>query len=120
MSEKKTPAPRAAQPKAPRESAVRPTLKAWLTQEGNQVRLQEILHDPVFLAAAHYVEQDHALKSRDLFEREALADTAIIRKAAFHAGLMQFVNNLKYLATTRADGSQLPVQEWEHILPNHK
>ena len=96
----------------PPEATPHPTADHWLSSEENRQRLSEILRDPVFLAAAHYVMEGNRLTTAALVT-EAMPDSVIARRASVHAGCVQFMSGLRSLTTAK----KIPAdpQPYEHI-----
>jgi hypothetical protein len=113
MSAKKTPAKKAAaKPTPPPEATSHPPVDQWLSLEENRERLAEILSDPVFLAAAHYVTEKNRLNVATLVT-EAMPDSVIARRASVHAGCVEFLSGLRNLLNLK----KIPVepQPYEHL-----
>jgi len=100
---------------APKQARVHPSLKAWLSTPGNVVRLQQILADPVFVAACHYVESMVGVTPDDLVGAHAALPEVIVRKAALAAGAKVFATTLAALPNFRPTAANAPLQPWEHI-----
>lgn len=96
----------------PPEATPHQSADHWLSSEENRQRLSEILGDPVFLAAAHYVMEKNRLNVASLVV-EAMPDAVIARRASVHAGCVEFVAGLRNLTTAK----KIPAdpQPYEHI-----
>ncbi len=113
MSAKKTPAKKAvAKPTPPPEATSYPPVEHWLAIDENRKRLSDILRDPVFLAAAHYVTEGNRLTTATLVT-EPMPDALIARRASVHAGCVEFISGLRNLTTLK----KIPVepQPYEHL-----
>lgn len=112
MPAKKIPAKKAAKPTPPPEATSHSPVEHWLSLDENRQRLVEILGDPVFLAAAHYVMEKNRLNVASLVV-EAMPDSVIARRASVHAGCVEFVAGLRNLTTAR----KIPAdpQPYEHL-----
>ena len=107
MSAKKAPTP-------PPEATRYPARNVWLASEANRSHLAAILADPVFLAAAHYAVEVNRVTKQDMLG--PIPDQIVIRKAAIHAGSVEFIEELRNLTTLAAPRAAMP-EPFEHIKP---
>lgn len=100
---------------APKQARTHPSLEQWLSHPENVIRLKQILADPVFVAACHYVEGTVAVTPDDLIGAKAALDEVIVRKAALAAGVRIFTTTLAALPGFRKrQASEVP-EPWGHI-----
>ena len=85
---------------APPEATAHLEREHWLASEENRNRLKAILTDPVFLAAAHYVTEANRVNT-SMLVMEAMPDSVIARRAAAHAGCVEFLAGLKNLTAQK-------------------
>ena len=109
------PKPAATTAPAPKQSRSHPTLEAWLSRPEHVLRLKQILADPVFVAACHYVEATVAVTPDDLLGAKAALDEVIVRKAAMSAGVRIFTATLAALPNFRKRDTAAEVEPWSHI-----
>lgn len=101
----------------PRQARTNPTLKAWVSNEANIEQLKAILENPAFVAATSYVIDLLRVTSDDLIGAKAELPEVIVRKAAMHAGSVQFLDSLKNIIQSSRKHSSLEPEAWEHIHP---
>lgn len=104
-----------AKPPLPKQARSHISLEAWLTQPDNVIRLQQILADPVFVAACHYVEGTVAVTPDDLIGAKAALPEVIVRKAAMAAGVKIFTTTLAALPNFHKRQAADVPQPWEYI-----
>lgn len=85
---------------APPEATAHIEREHWLASEQNRNHLKAILSDPVFLAAAHYVTEANRVNT-SLLVMESYPDAVIARRAAAHAGCVEFLTGLKNLTVKK-------------------
>ena len=102
-------------PPAPKQSRTHISLEAWLGHPENVIRLKQILADPVFVAACHYVEGMVNVLPEDLVGAKAALPEVIVRKAAMAAGVRIFTNALTALPNFRKKDAAANPEPWEHI-----
>jgi hypothetical protein len=85
---------------APPEATAHIEREHWLASEQNRNHLKAILNDPVFLAAAHYVTEANRVNT-SMLVMEAMPDNVIARRAAAHAGCVEFIAGLKNLTVQK-------------------
>lgn len=101
----------------PRQARRNPTLQAWVSNEANIEQLKAILENPAFVAAASYVIDLCRVTSEDLIGAKAELPEVIVRKAAMHAGSVQFLDSLKNIIVASRKTSPIEPEAWEHIHP---
>lgn len=102
-------------PPLPKQARSHPSLEWWLSQPENVIRLKQILADPVFVAACHYVEGTIAVTPEDLVGAKAALDEVIVRKAALAAGVKTFVVAITSLPNFRKQQATEVPEPWSHI-----
>ncbi len=116
MPAKKTPKkPAVAAP--PKEARVHPPLQTWLSNAANTEFLRNLLADPRFIAACHYAVDVHRVTSKNLLGPNAELSQVIVRKAALHAGAVEFVQTLASLPSRLKTQGEPEPGAWEHIKP---
>ena len=100
----------------PKEARSFPPLALWLSKPENVIRLKQILDDPVFIAACHYVESTVNVKQEDLVGAKAALDEVIVRKAALATGVRIFTQTLNHLPNFNQPQNVDVPQPWEHIV----
>jgi len=100
---------------APKQARSHPSLEWWLSQPENVIRLKQILADPVFVAACHYVEGTIAVTPDDLVGAKAALDEVIVRKAALAAGVKIFTTAIAALPNFRKQQAADVPEPWGHI-----
>lgn len=96
------------------------TLEQWLSNEANTEWLKHLISDPRFNALCHYATDINRVTSDDLFGQRALLPEAIVRKAAHHTGVVEFVNTIKNLPSLKKVRNTDQPEPWEHINPETK
>ena len=109
------PKPAASAAPAPKQSRSYPSLEQWLSHPENVIRLKQILADPVFVAACHYVEGTVAVTPGDLIGAKAALDEVIVRKSALAAGVRIFTTTLAELPGFRKQQATEVPEPWGHI-----
>lgn len=92
-----------------------PEIKAWLANEYHIDRLNQILTDPVFLAAAYYAIEELRVVHADLTGPRAKLDAEIVRKASVHAGCAAFLATLKSLPGQANSANAEEPEPWGHV-----
>lgn len=92
-----------------------PELQAWLSNEYHVDRLKQIVEDPIFLAAAHYVTEELRVQHADITGSRAKLDTELVRKACVHAGCSEFVRKIKNLSKGITAPQEQEAEPWSHI-----
>lgn len=101
---------------APKQARQYPSLQQWLSQPDNVIRLKQILADPVFVAACHYVEGTVNVTPDDLIGAHAALPEVIVRKTAMAAGVRIFTATITALpGFVKADTPNAPDEPWGHI-----
>jgi hypothetical protein len=113
MPAKKNPA-NAAKPKVPANP--RMPLKVWLSFDTNRERLKQILTDDVFLTACGYLIERNRVTTTHLLQ-QPMPDNMIARRAATHAGFMDFFTELQGLVSNKSTPEQ-PLAAWEYLKPD--
>lgn len=109
------PKPAATIAPAPKQALTHPSLEAWLSRPEHVLRLKQILADPVFVAACHYVEATVAVTPDDLVGAKAALDEVIVRKTAMAVGVRVFTTTLAALPNFRKRETTADVEPWAHI-----
>ena len=99
----------------PRQSRAHPTLEQWLLQEPHVEWLKQLIADPRFIAACHYITEEHRVTSADLVGPQPLLPEVVVRKAALHAGASEFVNGFRNLLRKVPQPKTTLPPAWEHI-----
>ena len=102
-------------PPAPKQSRTHVSLEAWLGHPENVIRLKQILADPVFVAACHYVEGMAGVANEDLFGANAALSEVIVRKAAFANGVKTFATTLAAMPNFRKKDAATNPEPWDYI-----
>ena len=100
---------------APKQALTHPSLEAWLSRPEHVIRLKQILADPVFVAACHYVEATVSVTPDDLIGAKAALDEVIVRKTAMATGVRIFTATLAALPNFRKRETTADVEPWSHI-----
>ena len=112
MPAKKAPAKKVA-PEIPLAAMPHPPVNIWKQNPDHQLRLRQILADPVFLTAMHYAMEETRVTQSDLVGPQPLLAEVIQRKAALHAGGVELLAALKRFASPATTLTH--VQEFDHI-----
>ena len=100
---------------APKQARTHPSLEQWLSHPEHVIRLKQILADPVFVAACHYVESTVNVTPDDLIGAKAALDEVIVRKTAMAAGVRIFTATLAALPNFRKKDAAADIEPWAHI-----
>ena len=84
----------------PPEARAYPPKESWLASDENRAELERILHNKVFLAAAHYITEQNRLAVAHLVT-ESMPDNVIARRASVHAGCVEFISGLRNLVAAK-------------------
>jgi hypothetical protein len=114
-AKKKAPVAVKASTPAPKQTRSHPTLEAWIGQPANILRLKQILADPVFIAACHYVESSVSVNPNDLIGPKAEQAEVIVRKTALAAGVRIFTTTIAALPNFRQKHASDDAEPWSHI-----
>ena len=103
-------------PPLPKQARSYPSLQQWLARPDNVIRLKQILSDPVFVAACHYVENSVNVEPQDLIGPHAALAEVVVRKAAMATGVRMFTTAITALpGCIKADTPNTPDEPWGHI-----